>query len=199
MKLRLTDLARLSLLPTVLLSTSLSIGLVLSLAAAASPKPAPRPGPGAVLSAQLNLMRVLDAGDALAIADCLPRSDGPTAERVWLEVVDAEGRPRTARGHAAASQLLAECARELATLGARTRLTDSDSDCPSRVGWAVTGLERRFEVAGTASDPSPNAAERDAITPAQRLRSTVLMVYEEEGWRLLHWHLSLAASAGKDR
>lgn len=157
--------------------------VVLALAARpAAPAPAVPFGPGAVIEMHTQLLGALDRGDGEKAASLLvsgAENDDPVWNQPSLFLDDERGLPASATTLASAKELLAKRARASKDGGPEwsTKIVRQQADCRSEgVTGVVLELERSRGVKGGVF----------------HYRSTSLVRWTKDGFRLVHWHVSPA-------
>jgi hypothetical protein len=162
---------------------------LLSLATATlglSSAPRPAPGPGGILAMHKELFAAIDRGDGEAAGAFVAgdRKVMPRTPTLFLDV-DAGGAdaPLKAADAEEARELLARLAAGAKRSGGgwTTTITSEQADCyASELSYAVLEFERAHTV--------------DGKTEVRRYRSTSLVRYESDHWRIFHWHVSRAGA-----
>jgi SnoaL-like domain len=148
------------------------------------PAPAAPAGPGAILAMQKGLFAAIDRGDAAAAqAFVAPDRKGPGG-MTSLFLVDRSGAAIRATDAQAAKELLAKLAAESKAAGGsfETKITGESAECPSsEVSYAAIEFERVHTV--------------DGKTTKRAYRGTLLVRWEEDAWKIAHWHVSAGPPA----
>ena len=148
------------------------------------PAPAAPAGPGAILAMQKSLFAAIDRGDAEAAKAFVAHDRKGPGGMTTLFLIDRGGAPMRATGTDEAREVLAKLAAESKAAGGsfETKITGESAECPSSdVSYAALEFERVHTVDGKASK--------------RTYRGTLLVRWEDEAWKLTHWHVSAGPAA----